>query len=138
MTEKQAEQIAKLLNNQNQLSQKYDRNTILQKRDCFVTEVDENEDILGAVEVEKVQWYQAEIKHLSATESQQGKGLGRNLLKRAERKAIDLGARIVQCTIRDDNAASIRLFLSSGYKHTLTFVNQDTGNRVMIMQKLIQ
>ncbi|OPY62668.1 MAG: putative acetyltransferase [Syntrophorhabdus sp. PtaU1.Bin002] len=138
MTEKQAEQIAELLNKQNQLTRKYDRNDILQRRDCFVTEVDVSGDVLGAVEVEKIQWYQAEIKHLSVAENQQGRGLGRDLLSRAERKAIDAGARIAQCTIRDNNTASIKLFLSSGYKHTLTFVNQDTRNRVMIMQKLIQ
>ena len=93
---------------------------------------------MGAVEVAKVQWYQAEIKHLTVALNQQRKGVGRDLLIQAEQKAIRVGARIAQCTIRDNNAASIKLFLSSGYKHTVTFANRDTGNRVMVLQKLVQ
>jgi ribosomal protein S18 acetylase RimI-like enzyme len=138
MTDNQAEQIAKLLNDQNRLARQYDRDAILQRKECFIMKEDTNGSVIGAVEVVKVQCYQAEIKHLSVSSSQQRKGVGRDLLTQAERKAIETGARIAQCTIRDDNTASIRLFLSSGYKHTVTFVNRDTGNRVMVLQKLIQ
>jgi len=138
MTDNQADQIAKLLNDQNQLSRRYDRDAILQRKECFIMKEDTDGRVVGAVEVVKVQWYQAEIKHLSVASSEQGRGVGRNLLAQAERKAIDTGARIAQCTVRDNNTASIKLFLSSGYKHTVTFVNRVTGNPVMVLQKLIQ
>lgn len=138
MTRIQAEQIAVLLNTQNQLTRQYHRDDILQSKERFVLEEDTDGNIVGAVEVVRVQWYQAEIKHLSVASNQQRRGVGRELLVQAERKAVQTGARIAQCTIRDSNAASIKLFLSSGYKHTVTFMNQVTGNSVMVLQKLIQ
>ncbi|MBU0477831.1 GNAT family N-acetyltransferase [bacterium] len=138
MTNKQAEQIAKLLNTQNLLDRKYDQNSILEKRDRLITKIDENGDVIGVAEVEEVQWYQAEIKHLSVDPKYQRKGIGRDLLNQAEHRAVTIGTRIAQCTIRDNNKASIKLFSSSGYQHTLTFVNRNTRNRVMVLQKVIQ
>jgi GNAT superfamily N-acetyltransferase len=138
MTANQAEQIATLLNSQNQLARRYDQETILESKERFILKEDTDGTVVGAVEVVKVQWYQTEIKHLTVALNQQRKGVGRDLLIQAEQKAIQTGAYIAQCTIRDNNAASIKLFLSSRYKHTVTFVNRDTGNRVMVLQKLMQ
>jgi len=138
VTRIQAEQIAMLLNTQNQLTRQYHRDGILKSKECFILKEDMDGNIVGAVEVARVQWYQAEIKHLSVASNQQRRGVGRELLIQAERKAVQTGASIVQCTIRGNNAASVNLFLSSGYKHTVTFMNQKTGNSVMVLQKLIQ
>ncbi len=80
MTGNQAEQIAKLLNDQNQLARQYDRDAILQRKECFVLREDTDGNVVGAVEVVKVQWYQVEIKHLSVASSQQRRGVGRELL----------------------------------------------------------
>ncbi len=138
MNDKQAEQIASLLNRQNQLTKKYEKAEVLKAAERFLMQLDNNGEVIAAVEVELIQWYQAEIKHLSVENEKQGKGLGRQMLHEAEEKAISLGARIAQCTIRDNNKSSIGLFLSSGYLHNVTFVNAESGNRVMVLQKVIQ
>ena len=138
MNDTQAQQAASLLNRQNQLTKKYGKTDILKRSDQFLMRLDDAGKVIAAVEVEQVQWYQAEVKHLSVEVGQQGKGLGRQMLRDAEQRAIELGARIAQCTIRDDNKASIGLFLTSGYQHNVTFVNAKSGNRVMVLQKVLQ
>jgi len=138
MNPTQAEQTAKLLNRQNRLTRKYTKASIMKNAGQFLTILDAAENVIAAVEVELVQWYQAEIKHLSVEAGLQGKGYGRRMLQEAEQRAVALGARVAQCTIRDDNKASIGLFLTSGYLHNLTFINAKSGNRVMVLQKVIQ
>jgi ribosomal protein S18 acetylase RimI-like enzyme len=138
MNNSQAEQIADLLNRQNQLTKRQTGADILERSDQFLVELDDSGRVIAVVEVERVQWYQAEIRHLSVEAGLQGRGYGRRMLLAAERRAIELGVRIAQCTIRDDNTASIKLFLTSGYVHNVTFVNAQSGNRVMVLQKVLQ
>ena len=83
MTANQAEQIAKLLNSQNQLTRKYNQETILKGKERFILKEDIEGTVLGAVEVVKAQWYQAEIKHLTVALSQRRRGVGRDLLIQA-------------------------------------------------------
>ena len=138
MTESQANQIASLLNAQNQLTTKYDSARIIKDQANFVIHADNNGDVLGAAEVTRVQWYQAELKHLTVDPRHQRKGIGRQLLRDGEKRALSMGARICQCTVREDNTPSIKLFLSSGYQRTVVFLNTETGKRVMVLQKVIQ
>jgi ribosomal protein S18 acetylase RimI-like enzyme len=138
MNKSQAEEIADLLNRQNQLTTRQTGAGILERSGQFLVELDNSGRVIAVVEVEAVQWYQAEIKHLSVEAGLQGRGHGRRMLLAAERRATESGARIAQCTIRDDNRASIELFLTSGYLHNVTFVNAQSGNRVMVLQKVLQ
>lgn len=137
MKESEAGQIANLLNTQNQLTVQYDAQKVLKHQGDLLFHCDDNGTVTCAVEVVKVQWYQAEIKHLSVHPDHKRKGLGRQLLAEAETKAAESGASVAQCTVRDNNTLSIKLFLSSGYRHAVSFKNPESGNRVMVLQKQI-
>ena len=50
------------------------------------------------------------------SKNHQHKGLGKQLIRRAEEKAKSGGARITQCTIRVGNEASEQTFRRSGYR----------------------
>jgi len=137
MTRNVAEQIATLLNTQNQLAVPYTAETILEHEDRYLFRLGEDSSVLGAVEVKRVQWYQCEIDHLSVDPSAKRQGVGTMLVKAAEDRAKQLGARIAQCTIRVGNLESEGLFKKNGYALTATFFNAGTGNRVGVYQKVL-
>jgi N-acetylglutamate synthase-like GNAT family acetyltransferase len=132
-----AKQIADLINAQNQLSVVYDATKVLRHKDRYVIRFGEDGRVLGCVEVKKVQWYQCEVNHLSVHQGAQRKGLGTSLLLEAEGKSKQLGAQIVQCTIRAGNVKSENLFKKNGYTSTVTYVNPRTGNPVTVYQKVL-
>ena len=80
--------------------------------------------MLACAEVERVQWYQYEIKHVSVIEGKEGQGIAAKVLKTAEQLAITKDARVLQCTIRSNNERSIRLFQSKGYVRVNQFYNK--------------
>lgn len=136
MKELVAEQIAALINARNELTTKYNAKKILDRQDDFVYILD-NEMLLACAESKSVQWYQSEIRHVSVAEKAIGKGYGSKILLLAEELAIKQGARLLQCTIRANNAESIRLFESKGYHKTSSFLNKHSGNWVHVYQKSV-
>ena len=136
VTEAVAQQIADLINSQNQLTVQYTAARIL-KHDDYIVRLNDSGQLLAVVEVKKVQWYQCEIDHLSVDPSAKRAGLGTALVQEAEARARELGARVAQCTIRVGNTGSERLFRKGGYTPTITFVNETNGNQVKVYQKLL-
>lgn len=136
MTEEQAKQIATLLNERNKLIKEYSPDDILAKEQNYVY-LDEKSTIIACAESKKVQWYQWEICHVSVDKTYEGRGLGSKILKLAEKKAIEGGAKILQCTIRSNNESSLRLFLSKGYTKTTSFFYPNSGNWVHVLQKSV-
>ncbi len=137
LTRAVAEEIADLLNSQNQLVGRYTAEKVLDHQDDYIVRYDENGKVLGAVEVRSVQWYQCEIAHLSVHQAARCRGIGSWLLQEAEAKATELRARVAQCTIRAGNRESEGLFKKHGYTPTVTFVNQRTGNEVTVYLKAL-
>jgi len=137
MTPDDAEQIANLLNTQNQLTVPYTVAKVLEHQDWYVVRQGTNGQVLGAVEVKKVQWYQCEILHLSVHSDAKRQGIGAGLLQEAEAKARGLGCRVAQCTIRVGNPESESLFKKHGYLAAATFWNNQSGNEVAVYQKVL-
>ena len=137
MKKKHAAQISDLINKRNQLPVKYDANKVLKSENDYKYHLDKNDNVIAAVEIKKVQWYQWELCHLTVCERHEGKGYGKKLIKHAEQKAKKRGSRLIQCTIREDNDRSKSLFLKNGYKHVSTFFNAETGNDVGVWQKVM-
>jgi len=137
LTDSQADQIAALLNERNELTVQYTRQRVLEHAGNYICRHSESGEVVACVEVKKVQWYQSEILHLTVTESQERKGHAKALLCEAERVARANGARLLQCTIRVDNTASRHLFEGSGFLHVGTFFNQGSGNNVGVFQKVL-
>lgn len=136
MTNHQAEQIAILLNLRNQLIKPYESKDILLESTNYVF-IEEGSKVVACAVLKKVQWYQWEICHVSVDENHAGKGLGKLILKKAEKKALDGGAKILQCTVRSNNARSRGLFSSNGYLKTVSFFYSNSGNWVDVFQKSI-
>jgi ribosomal protein S18 acetylase RimI-like enzyme len=136
MTEAVAGAIADLINQQNQLNIRYTPERVLAERDSYIVRM-RGDEVVGVVEVKKVQWYQCEISHLSVQPHAQGAGLGTSLVAEAERRARDMGSRIAQCTIRVGNVASEGIFTRRGFAPTATFRNERTGNEVRVYQKVV-
>jgi ribosomal protein S18 acetylase RimI-like enzyme len=137
LTKAIAQQIADLLNSQNQLTVPYTASKIIARQDGYIVRCDDEGKVLGAVEFKKVQWYQCEIDHLSVAPNSKRRGIGSWLLQEAEARASDIGARIAQCTIRVGNAESEGLFRKHEYTPTVTFMNQENGNQVIVYQKVL-
>lgn len=136
MTEIQAGQVADLLNARNQLQTAYTAAKVRRHADNYLVELDQDA-VIACVEIKQVQWYQCELRHLSVSAAHERKGLGKRLIMRAEQKALELGARVVQCTIRIDNEASEQVFRRSGYRETCRFFNAETDRDVGVWQKVL-
>ena len=136
MTLEIADQIADLLNGRNQLVTKYTAQKVLNSGDNYVYLLD-NKKVIACAESKKVQWYQWEISHISVSSDYEGKGYGSEILSNAEKKAKDGGAKILQCTIRENNENSIKLFSRNEYSNVNKFFNTNSGNWVLVFQKTI-
>lgn len=136
MTKEVADQISDLINSQNELISQYTAQKVLNQATDHLWE-SEGGRVLGVVRVQRVQWYQAEISHLSVQPDLGRSGVGSKLLKRAEERAVELGARITQCTIRTTNEPSINFFTKHGYSSAASFYYPYTGNTVMVFQRAL-
>lgn len=137
LTDAQAEAVAQLLNTRNQLTVQYTRERVLKKATDYIVRLSDGGDVIGCVQVKKVQWYQAEVLHLTIAEAHEHKEHAKALLCEAERTARAKDARILQCTIRADNIASRGLFEGFGFVHVSTFRNSGSGNNVGVFQKVL-
>lgn len=137
MSVAQAGEIAELLNMRNQLTVRYTRERVITESKDYIFRLSEFGVVVACVQVKKVQWYQAEVLHLTVAAAFEGKGHAKALLYLAENAAQSKGVRILQCTIRNDNAASLRLFESFGFVHVSNFFNEASGNDVGIFQKVL-
>jgi ribosomal protein S18 acetylase RimI-like enzyme len=138
LIKERAEEIASLINERNQLTRKYTARTlkayVSNESFKFLIEADEANKLIGVIEIQKVQWYQCEIKHLSVKADQEGKGIASRLLYAALQEAKKMGASMVQCTIRNDNIASASVFSKYNFKVTNQFANKMSGNTVNVFQ----
>jgi ribosomal protein S18 acetylase RimI-like enzyme len=137
LTDVQADQIAALLNERNELTIQYTRQRVLGHADNYLCRHSEVGEVIACVEVKKVQWYHTEILHLTVALSFEGQGHAKALLREAERAARAEGARLLQCTIRTENTKSRALFEGFGFVHIGTFFNQGSGNNVGVFQKIL-
>lgn len=133
----QAAQIAALLNARNQLTLQYAAARVQEHADDYIFRLSDTGEVVACVQVKKVQWYQAEILHLTVAETEVRKGHARKLLASAEELARAKGARLLQCTIREGNAESEGLFLSVGFARVGVFHNENSGNNVNVFQKVL-
>ncbi len=136
MTKDTAQQIADLINSRNDLAKQYSARMILDEAKDYLWDV-RADCVIGAVRVQRVQWYQAEISHLSVHPDNGQSGIGSALLSRAMQQATASGARIAQCTIRDSNKPSIMFFTKHRFIPTIEFFYPPTGNTVRVFQRLI-
>jgi ribosomal protein S18 acetylase RimI-like enzyme len=137
LTEAHADQIAALLNGRNQLTKKYSRGSILNQAANYLCRFSESNKVIACVEVKYVQWYQTEVLHLVVDKSEVRKGHAKALLCEAERVSSANGARLLQCTIREDNTESRSLFEGFGFSQVSRFFNSHSNNNVAVFQKVL-
>jgi ribosomal protein S18 acetylase RimI-like enzyme len=130
----QAEQITDLLNMQNGLPALVPTD-VYAKRNHLLFHSDGQ--VTCSICVERVSWYQMEIKWLTVRPDCKRKGWGRSMLMAAEARAKKRGASVIQCTVRADNLPSNCLFLALGYFPAATFKNPESGNTLHIYQKVL-
>jgi N-acetylglutamate synthase-like GNAT family acetyltransferase len=133
----QAEQIATLLNEQNQLTVQHTAEKVLEHSDNYLVRLDSVGHVLACAELKKVQWYQFELLHVTVAQEHQRKGYAHALVAEAEKKAFEFGARILQSTIRVGNTASEELFKSSGFNSVCRFYNPTSKNMISVWQRVL-
>lgn len=136
MRRRDAEHIAALLNARNQLTKKYDADAVMNESGNYVYRIIDGQ-VIACVEVKPVQWYQAEILHLTVHRDHEGKGYAKQLLASALDRAKAQRARVAQCTIREGNERSEKLFSAFGFALVGLFRNERSRNNVGIWQKIL-
>ncbi len=138
VTQDEARQIADLLNKRNELTVRYTSDRVLKEAGSYRWRLSDQGEVIACVEIKSVQWYQAEVLHLTVAEAHEGRGHGKALLCEAERAARSQRARVLQCTIRADNDRSCRLFEAFGFNRVSVFHNEQSGNNVTVFQKVLE
>jgi N-acetylglutamate synthase-like GNAT family acetyltransferase len=137
MDRSHAEQIATLLNAQNQLTVQYTADCVLEHQDNYLVRLDDLGHVVACAELKQVQWYQFELLHVTVAQQNQKQGHARALVAEAETQAIHRGARILQSTIRAGNTASEQLFKSSGFESVSRFYNVKSENIISVWQRVL-
>ena len=137
MDHAKAEQIARLLNTQNQLTVQYTADRVLGQKNNYLVRLDDTGVVSACAELKKVQWYQYELLHVTVSPQHKRQGLGRSLVTEAEERARAGGARILQSTIRVGNEESERLFTSLGFRLACRFYNERSKNTVGVWQRIL-
>lgn len=137
MDRSQAEQIASLLNTQNELTVDYNADRVLEHEENYLVRLDGAGKIMACAKLKKVQWYQFELLHVTVAQQHHRQGHARSLVAEAASRAIQGGARILQSTIRVGNAASERLFESSGFESVSRFYNVRSKNTISVWQRVL-
>lgn len=132
---KQAEEIATLLNQQNQLAGAHTADTVLASKAGYLVDLSEDGRVACCAHVKKVQWYQAEISHVTTHPEFVREGRGLRMIAAVENHARANGQRLLQCTIREGNKASKELFAKAGFVQGPTFLNPQTENNVTVWSK---
>jgi ribosomal protein S18 acetylase RimI-like enzyme len=131
-------QITDLLNDQNQLSSTIKWSDVLENIDQYVIIPDENDftKVIACARVRKMSYYLCEISHVSVHHEYQCRGHGKKILTLAEETAISIpGIQMLQSTVRLDNSASRSIFAKREWLEAKRFINQKTGNTVIVMIK---
>lgn len=136
MTKEEANQIADMLNNRNELAVHYDGSMVLAHENTYEYETNAGL-VVACVQLCPVQWYQTEVRHLSVLKNLEGTGVASALYQRVETVAQRDGARLLQCTIRVGNEKSESFFRKKGFTRTAVFANADTGHDVGVWQKVL-
>ena len=131
-----AEQIAANLTAHNKLLVAYTAEKILADETTYLVLLGDDHLVIGSIQVRKVQWYQSETCHLTVHPAYRRQGFGTILKHAAEDQARASGAKIAQCTIRDDNTASRELSRGAGWSEVSAF-RGDRGNTVRVYQKTL-
>jgi N-acetylglutamate synthase-like GNAT family acetyltransferase len=137
LSQAQAAEIAALLNARNQLTVQYTGKKVLDHADDYLFRLSPAQKVVACVEVKKVQWYQAEVLHLTVAEGEERKGHAKALLSSAETRARERSVRVLQCTIRIGYVESEGLFQAAGFLKVSTFHNEHSGNNVGVYQKVL-
>lgn len=132
-----ANQIATLLNAQNQLTIRHTANCVLEHQDDYLVRLDDSGQVIACAELKQVQWYQFELLHVTVAQQSQKQGHARALVAEAEKLATQRGARILQSTIRAGNTASEQLFKSSGFEPVSRFYNVKSKNIISVWQRVL-
>lgn len=92
----------------------------------------ENGAIKGCVGLIRRAWFMTEIKHLYVKEQYRGQGIGTFLVSKALKR---IKSPLACCTVKADNLASLRIFQHFRFTPRERFVNQDTGNMIMLLTR---
>jgi ribosomal protein S18 acetylase RimI-like enzyme len=139
LTDAQADEVAQLLNERNELTgSPYTRPKVLKASTEYRIRLSSAGAVVACVQVKQVQWYQVEVLHLTVAKGAESKGFGKSLIREAECVARAKDARLIQCTIRADNERSCGLFEKCGFRRVNHFFNVKSGNNVGIFQKILE
>jgi ribosomal protein S18 acetylase RimI-like enzyme len=116
-----AHQVAGLINSYNNLSMKRSANSIRHGKTDYIVET-HGKWVLGATGIDRQSYTFTEIKHVVVHPDWRGKGLAKRLVRRA----MDIiSTRMIYCTVRNDNEASLELFKSCGFQVAGSYPAED-------------
>jgi ribosomal protein S18 acetylase RimI-like enzyme len=97
---------------------------------CF-----EEKELLGVVGLYKIAWHTTEIRCLCVKKERRGHGIGKFIVSQMlERISSPVAIAVVEV----NNLPSLKIFQRLGFKQIDTFYNEETGNQLYYMLKVLK
>jgi ribosomal protein S18 acetylase RimI-like enzyme len=97
---------------------------------CF-----EEKELLGVVGLYKIAWHTTEIRCLCVKKERRGHGIGKFIVSQMlERISSPVAIAVVEV----NNLPSLKIFRSLGFKEIDVFYNEETGNQLYFMFKVLK
>jgi ribosomal protein S18 acetylase RimI-like enzyme len=97
---------------------------------CF-----EEKELVGVVGLYKIAWHTTEIRCLCVKKERRGQGIGKFIVSQMlERISSPVAIAVVQV----DNQPSLKIFQGLGFKQIDVFYNEETGNELYFMLKILK
>ena len=130
-----AEQIAILINEQNELIKPYTTELIQKHSEEYQYKLDRHGDLVCCLRLKRVQWYQGELCHASSRQKERQNTAMYRILERTIQVALEKDIRLLQATVRASNIVPQKFLKSFGFEHTATFYYPVSGNDITVWQK---
>ena len=137
LTDDQVTQVVAMITSSGQVLRSVRTTEITENAERYVAIVDGNGDVAGVARVDAPQGGQADVSQITSPPGRDGAAMRRLILSRAADHARAAGARVVQTTVRPNDAATRQALVDLGWRRTGTFHNARSGNDVEVWQRTV-
>jgi ribosomal protein S18 acetylase RimI-like enzyme len=101
---------------------------------CF-EEQNQGKELLGVVGLYKIAWHTTEIRCLCVKKERRKQGIGKFIVSEMLKR---IASPVAIAVVEVNNIPSLKIFQSLGFQKVDIFFNEDTGNQLYFMLKVLK
>ena len=94
-----------------------------------------DKELLGVVGLYKIAWHTTEIRNLCVKKERRNQGIGKFIVSQMLERIF---SPVAIAVVEINNTPSLKIFQGLGFQKIDTFFNEDTGNQLYFMLKILK